>query len=342
MRLLVVTQAVDRDDPALGFFHSWLREFALSVQKLSVVCLKEGRHSLPQNVSVFSLGKERGVSRLRYVLNFYRHIWRLRHEYDVVLVHMNEEYVLLGGLLWRLLGKKVGLWRNHVQGNWKVPVAARLAHVIFYTSPQTYVAHYAHAYRMPVGVDTERFVPHIAASGSILSLGRIDSVKNIHVLIEALEILQKEQIPFTATVIGTATPGRESYEQQVAKQSTQLERAGVLVRSPSVRFEDTPSIYASHRIFVNLTPPGSFDKTMLEAAACGALLVVTNPALKEVIDSGFFVSDLSPQTVAGALRHALLLSEEEVQRESYKLREYVINEHSLKSLVTQVLSHLQI
>jgi len=343
MRLLIVTQAVDREDPSLGFFHTWLGEFAKQTSHLEVICLKKGSYELPSHVHVHSLGKEGGVSRLKYVLNFYKHAWRLRHSYDSVLVHMNEEYILLGGLLWRLLGKRVGLWRNHVQGNWKVPVAVKLVHAVFYTSPQTYVAQFAHAYRMPVGVDTERFVPAATPpqAGSILSLGRIDSVKNVHILIEALELLAKEQVPFKATIIGTATPGREAYAAEVKEQSRSLEERGLVVSKPGVRFEDTPTIYASNRVFVNLTPPGSFDKTILEAAACGSLVVVSNPALKEVVDSRFFVGTLTADTTAAALKNALALTDEEFKKETATLRDYVVKEHSLKSLVTQVLSHIK-
>lgn len=60
MRLLVVTQAVDKQDPVLGFFHRWLEEFAKHADQLIVICLREGTHSLPSNVRIYSLGKENG------------------------------------------------------------------------------------------------------------------------------------------------------------------------------------------------------------------------------------------------------------------------------------------
>ncbi|TSC61255.1 MAG: hypothetical protein Athens041674_828 [Parcubacteria group bacterium Athens0416_74] len=83
-RLLVLTQTVDQGDPVLGFFHGWLFAFAKCFPHIHAVCLKEGRHDLPGNVVVHSLGKERGVGRLRYIWNFYRLAWSLRREYDAV------------------------------------------------------------------------------------------------------------------------------------------------------------------------------------------------------------------------------------------------------------------
>ncbi len=113
MKLLICTQAVDLDDPVLGFFHRWIAEFSKRCESVHVICLKSGRFSLPSNVYVHSLGKESGRSRVKYVFNFYRHIFALRGTYDSVFVHMNSEYVVLGGLLWRGGRKRIVLWRNH-------------------------------------------------------------------------------------------------------------------------------------------------------------------------------------------------------------------------------------
>src|SRR3989338_2530121 len=105
MRLLICTQAVDTEDPVLGFFHQWIEEFAKHAEKITVICLGEGTHRLPEHVSIWSLGKEpvqqdfmiyhKALRRVRYVVWFWRLAWRLRNEYDAVFVHMNQEYVLL-------------------------------------------------------------------------------------------------------------------------------------------------------------------------------------------------------------------------------------------------------
>lgn len=179
MRLLVCTQAVDSEDRALGFFHRWLEEFSKHYERVEVICLKEGSHSVPSNVRVRSLGKEEGCSLLKYVGRFYRYIWSARNEYDVVFVHMNQEYVLMGALLWRLWGKRVIMWRNHKMGTWLTRLACMLSHDICYTSPDSFVAQYAHAHKMPIGIDTAQFVlPAIAAPhDTVLFLGRLDIVK---------------------------------------------------------------------------------------------------------------------------------------------------------------------
>ena len=96
MKLLIITQVIDKNHPVLGFFHRWVEEFAVHCEHVHVICLQKGVFDLPVNVTVHSLGKEDGVSRATYLLRFYKNIWQLRHEYDSVFVHMNQLYVLLG------------------------------------------------------------------------------------------------------------------------------------------------------------------------------------------------------------------------------------------------------
>ena len=102
MRLLIITQKVNKNDPILGFFHRWIEEFAKRFEKLTVICLEKGEYSLPENVRVLSLGKEEGRSKAEYLSRFYRYIWEERNNYDAVFVHMNQEYVLLGWKFWKL------------------------------------------------------------------------------------------------------------------------------------------------------------------------------------------------------------------------------------------------
>ena len=44
--------------------------------------------------------------------------------------------------------------------------------------------------------------------------------------------------------------------------------------------EEAKRLYQTHEIYANFTPAGSFDKTIFEAAACGAKLFVKNPDIK--------------------------------------------------------------
>lgn len=159
MKLLIVTQVVDRNHPILGFFHRWIEEFAKHTETLHVIALQVGEYELPKNVTVHSLGKEEGSGKIERVMRFYKYVWSLGDEYDAVFVHMNPEYVVLAGFWWRMMGKRVSLWYNHTVGSFWLRIAKFLVKRVFHTSPYAFPARYKNAERMPAGIDTELFKP---------------------------------------------------------------------------------------------------------------------------------------------------------------------------------------
>jgi len=275
MRLLIATQVVDENDPVLGFFCGWIAALAPRFESLEVICLKEGKHELPSNVRVHSLGKEQGArSRGAYALRFLSLAWRLRNDYDAVFVHMNQEYILLAGWLWKMLGKPVYLWRNHYAGSRATDRAVAFCKKVFYTSKHSYTAKFKNAVQMPVGVDTSRF--HEDASikrtpRSILFLSRMAPSKRPELLVEALHILKSRNIDFSATFCGSPLPADGKFYRDLK------DKAGDLATFiPAVANQETPQFYASHAVFVNCSPSGMLDKTLFEAAASGCFVLAAS------------------------------------------------------------------
>ncbi len=327
MRILVLTQAVDTEDRALGFFHTWLSSLAAHAEMLDVVCLKEGSHSLPHNIRVHSLGKERGYGVVRYIANLYRYAFSLR--YDTVFVHMNEEYVLLCGPIWRLMGKKVVMWRNHKMGSWRTQLAVLFSSVVCHTSPDAYVAYSSKAVRMPIGIDTDFFAlpQNPAPQGSVLFLGRLDPVKKVEVFVEALKNVK---LPFRAELFGSPTEPGSAYAQRIEEMSKDVRSLGLFLGVP---FAQTADLYRSHAVYVNITPSGSFDKTIGEAMACGSLVVCVNDVVQEVVPKELLARDGDVRDIARAIDAALALSaagRDEVVRAQHR---WVEEKHSLKALI---------
>jgi glycosyltransferase involved in cell wall biosynthesis len=288
MRLLVVTQAVDRHNPVLGFFHRWLIEFSKEWDSIHVICLYEGEHNLPDNVSVHSLGKEqrkkkewRIKKRVLYATRFVSLAWKYRNDYDAVFVHMNAEYVVLAGCLWRILGKNIGLWYNHTAGSLWLRFAAPLTHTLFHTSPYAYPARYPHAKKMPAGIDTELFTPKRVKKipDSMYFQGRICFAKNVHVLIGVFSELLKEGKMKRLTLVG---PEDASYTAPFRQRYHGLIRDGTIVFIGPVQNEKTPTLFSSHTVSVNLTAKGNYDKSVLESLACGTPVITTSEAFRDV------------------------------------------------------------
>ena len=284
MKLLAVTQKVDKNDPVLGFFHRWVEEFAKRYEFITVICLEIGEHNLPGNVRVLSLGKQDTMiyhsifRKFYYILRFYKYIWQERKNYGSVFVHMNQEYVLLAGDIWRLLGKSVYLWRNHAKGNLLTRLAVWLAHKVFYTSPQSFTAQFKKSVQMPVGIDTDFFKPNpgvIRMSNTYLFLGRISPVKKV---LEFIDWVKENN--YDATIAGPILPEDKEYGEKV-KERIKNHESRIRYVGP-VTQEEARKLYQMHEIYANFTQAGSFDKTIFEAAACGAKLFVKNPDIKNL------------------------------------------------------------
>lgn len=344
-QLLICTQKIDRDDPVLGFFHEWVIRFAGRYRYVTVICLEEGFYDFPKNVTVCSLGKEKNRSRLRYVVRFYQYIHRYRRKYDAVFVHMNEEYVLLGGVFWRFCRKRVALWRNHTRGSWRTALAVLFSHIVYCTSPQSYTARFGKTRIMPVGVDDKMYVaqPVPRAMDALLYVGRISSVKNIECLIDAYTILYKKGFVRTLAVYGPVLD--EAYMerlQQKIRQDTFVKR--------SIRFHGAvspsklPAIYSAYGICVNMTDSGSFDKTIVESLLCGALPVVSTEAILTMVDAA-----LAPYVVwrtgdcrdlANTIERSLSLAPQERYRIMDVLSQAAKSRHGLSVLLEAIVASL--
>ncbi len=335
MKLLICTQAVDRSDPILGFFHRWIEEFSKYFESVVVICLWEGEHSLPHNVRVFSLGKEhKKAGKVLYALRFLRHVWRLRRQYDVILVHMNQEYILLAGWLWRLLGKKVFMWRNHYSGNFLTARAVRQCKKVFFTSQFSYTARFPHAVRMPVGIDTEKFdrMPDIPRDPqAILFLARIAPSKKPHLFLQALAILARRDVQFSASIYGSALPSDEAYRRELQHMSSEWGLEERVRFYPGIPNHETPAVFNRHGIFVNCSPSGMYDKTIFEAAACECLVMASSKDFAEIVDPQFIFKEDNAEDLADKLSQLLKLPLLERQGMASALRN-VAKDQSIETL----------
>lgn len=314
-RLLIVTQALDLDDPVLSAYHDWLLALAPHFKSVEIVCLKLGRHTLPANVRVYSLGKEKGNQlRALYSIRFLSLVWQLRHQYDSVFVHMNQEYVLLAGWLWRLLGKSVFMWRNHGKGSGWTRAASWFCKSVFATSSRSYTAAFRNAVLMPVGVEIDRFRTDTGVTrvpGSVLMVGRIAPPKHVREVVDALARLSLEGTSLTLTLVGDTQKRHEGYRADLMAVAGAA-NIGLSIRG-GVPHQELPRIYREHDIVVNVSDPGMFDKTMIEALASGCLLLTRHEDLALVLDPVSRTTG-DPRDIAESLKKLSALSPEERTR----------------------------
>jgi glycosyltransferase involved in cell wall biosynthesis len=330
MRLLILTQKVDKNDDNLGFFHRWVEEFARQCEQVTVICLFEGTHSLPSNVRVLSLGKESGVSRLKYLRRFYSYIWRERKNYDAVFVHMNQIYVVLGGLLWRLLGKRVGLWYAHGTVSWTLVKATILSHLVFTSTPEGFRVPTKKKRVVGQGIDAALFVQKrnydIGSPMRLVTAGRITFAKDIEGMIDIVAALATREISATLDLIGS---GERSYIGKLQAHAEERDVVGQISFLGGMPYGELAKTLASYDAFLNLGRTGSLDKALLDGGAAGLPIVTTNPAFK-----GF---SIAADTVS-ALERLYRTKSDERRAEANAVRSWIEKEHLLSGLVARIVA----
>ncbi len=334
MKLLLTTQAVDKDDLFMGFFHGWLEEMAKYFEHITVICLKEGRHSLPKNVEVLSLGKEHGTSRLTRVARFFKYVYQRRKEYESVFVHQNEEYILLAGWLWQRWGKQVYMWRNHWAGSARTDRAARYCDKIFCTSKFSYTMKYPKTVLMPVGVDTEMFyrMPEIQRDPrGILFFARLAPSKRPDLLLEALAMLNKKGVSFSAHFYGTPLPKDEAFANKLKQVAKEWGLEKMVSFYPGTPHSEAPRIFNAHSLYVDLGESGMYNKTLFEAAACESMLITASADFAELVDTKYIYEETGAQELCDKLAKLLKMSLIEQQGAGVQLHN-VAKKHSIEEL----------
>lgn len=340
MRLLFVTQVMDKNDSVLGAYHNWVKALANKIEKVMVICLYKGEHDLPDNVKVYSLGKENGKEHaLVYALRFLKLVWNLRREYDSVLVHMNQEYILLAGTLWKVLGKRVYLWRNHYKGSFVTDIAAKFCNKVFCTSKHSYTAKFKKTVFMPVGVDLARFETSGTEEripNSILFLSRISPSKRVDVFIEALGMLLTRGVQFSASVYGSAIAEDEAYYSKVKDRAELLGLGGCTTFHPGIPNMQAPGVFSSHEIFANCSPSGMFDKVLFEAAASGCVVIAQSKDWGQLVGQDSMFSGKAEDL---AQRIEIILTETKHEKMSHiQKQKEVTKSNSLDTLVTALVT----
>lgn len=339
MKLLIITQKIDADDPVLGFFHHWVEKLAQHFAGTTIICLQKGAVRLPPEIAVWSLGKELRPSRWSYLLKFYRAVWSQRSGYDAVFVHMNPVYILLGGIIWRLLGKNCYLWYNHSHGNVATWLAATRATLVFYTSPFSYTARFKHSRRMPAGIDTDMFQSDAGTARqprSILYLGRISPIKKVDVLIRAAELLHQRGADFTLTIAGGAEKQFAGYYRRMTELAGASACSGRIKFSGAIPNYRAAELYNSHEVLVNLSPAGLFDKAVLEAMACESLALASSPAFRECLPPECLFDEGSAESLAEKLDYMINLPPETKRSYGRQFRAYISAQHDLDLLVKEL------
>jgi len=340
MRLLVVTQAVDADSSTLGFFVEWLREFARRCEEVVVIGLAVGRHDLPSNVRVLSMGKEKGAGKLTRLFAYWKHLRAASAKVDGVFIHMCPEYLIAGWPFLAAARKPIMLWYAHRQSNWRVRMGERMADVVGTISEGSFPFASPKVRVMGHGIPTERFAPETAAPvpGRLVAVGRISAIKRLELLVDAVGVLRRGGRDVRLELWGEPIMADDrSYKEDLVRRIEAQGLSSAVVFRGSAAYGKMPEAVASASVALNAAPTGALDKAVLEAMACGRPVVATNRNFAGVLgaDADRCLASDDPTDIAAKIEAHLDRPDAAL---GARLRDIVERGHSLKRLAGRILS----
>jgi glycosyltransferase involved in cell wall biosynthesis len=285
-------------------------------------------------VKVLSLGKENGVSKLGYIGRFYKYIWQERRSYDAVFVHMNPEYAVLGGILWRVWGKRLTLWYVHRQTNLKLWLAEKFSHIVFTSAPESFKLKTNKVKFVGHGINTDVFNTRPRTENhTLMHVGRITHIKHCEVLIDAMEHLGDG---WSAEFIGPAiTLEDKKYKETLLKNKNVEFLDSLNQEAIAAKFSEA---FAS----VNLAPTGGMDKAVLESWASGCPAFTSNETFREFLGE-FADMFLFKFRDAEDLSNKVKIFENLPNKTEivWHLSEKVKREYSVENLISKVANYIE-
>lgn len=346
MNLLFITRKIDRQDALAGFAYSWVDKVAKELRvadsnaKLYCICLEKGDSmGISDNVEIYSLGKEVGVSRFGRFIEFQKLAWRVVPKVDGIFCHMNPEYTINIWPYAKLYGKKIVSWYTHGKATWKTKLLAKMANAILTASKESFPHPSKKVVVTGHGIDTNIFQPKWKDYPEdmplhILTVGRISPTKDLESLIKAIDILDDtgEKNIIVKIVGEPGLPEHQSYYDSLQQMVRAMDLEKIIEFVGPIPNKDVVSYYQDADIFINLSGTESIDKAVLEAMACGCIVITSNKAFKGIISDNLIMEKNQPKELARKLFQIKNVSRDKKEKMRRLLREEVLKNHNLDAL----------
>lgn len=333
MRLLIVTQVVDRNHPILGFFYEWLEEFKKhpGVESLEVICSQVGE-GIP-GVRITNLGKKNKIGK---IIKFLKAIWK--SDADAVLVHMIPIWVIVGWIIWKAKGVQVNLWYTHGMSSCALRVAYTLVRNIFTASKKSFPFSSYKVHVMGHGLSkifsNINRLPRPENRFAFLFVGRLSPRKKVIETIELFSKVVQQEPRATLMISGPDDPSRPNYGNQVKERIEELRLQDRITMSGAVPHAELPNIFAQHDCLIHLSETGSLDKVAMESLASGCAVFSTNKAIGEALGEKWeWKGDLDKKAVDSLILRASIEVDEQDQLD-------VIGRFTVKRLIYRLVQKM--
>jgi glycosyltransferase involved in cell wall biosynthesis len=342
MRWIMITRKLDPADDRTGFVMRWVEELAARLDHLDVICQEHAKPALPDNVRIYSMGKEIGIGRFGQAWNLIRHLRRLAPSADGIFCHMIPRYVLFAAPWFRFRGKPLLFWYTHPSATIELRIASRLATHILSAAPGSFPLETPRLHVMGHGIDTEQFTLSDRENDppEIIMVGRFSRIKRLDWMLRAASKVQHQTGPFRVIFVGGPVAHESDYPSELIALAGSLDLTPTVTFTGPVPHAQVAAMLHDCALTVNLMPPGAFDKAALEGMLTGKPTLVTNPdflpLLGDAADVLYLPTDASDGDLAGRLAHLLLMKPDERSVLGRNLRARTLEAHSLDGLMDRL------
>ncbi len=350
MRLLFLTQVLDREDAVLGFVPRWVEGLARECERVRVIALAAGKSlALPANVDVRVLGRE-GVVK-RYLRNR-RFLGEALHKdgFDTILAHMVPRYALLAAGPARRAGARLFLWYTHGGVDSRLRRSERCVEKIFTASEESLRLATPKKVVTGHGIDLDHFDARgiePATPPRLIAVGRMTPAKDPVTLIEALALLLRRGLVLDLDLVGDVlAPGDQAYRAEVLQKIKTLGLEQRVHLHGSVPYRDIAPLYHRATALVSASRTGSVDKVVLEAMAAGRAVFTSNDACARLLrecdpKGGFQFPAGAAGELASRLEAYLALAPSERAALGRDLRQIVSRDHEVGRLMAHLVREMR-
>jgi D-inositol-3-phosphate glycosyltransferase len=184
---------------------------------------------------------------------------------------------------------------------------------------------------LPLGVETEIFHPSVEKKiqNMVLFVGRIDRIKGLHILLEALQYIST---PIEVVIIGSRWD--EAYAEEVEGMSKTINcgKKHAVKFLGSLNREDLVPWYQKASVLVCPYLFETHSNVVREALACGTPVISTGTHMSNVEPDGILLTRKDPEDLARAIEKMM---QDRQLREEYGAtgRRFIVTHRSWKAIV---------
>ncbi len=336
MKLLVITQEMDKEGDVLGFFVDWMRELSKYFEKVEIAHLRGVGAKMPKNVTLHKLSgnKAKKVIMLNELISKTRP--------DRILVHMCPEFVISiypNTVLHRI---PIIMFYAHGGTSPKVTLAEKMCRKILTTTESGFRIKSKKKVVIHQGIDSEKF--YWSEGRYLLDVARISKVKKHDLIISAFSVISKRRPGLKLKIVGDDPSEKKETVGGLKKVVRELGLEGMVELAGKIPNKEMPAVYAECAVFVSASETGSLDKTGLEAMASGKPVLVCNEAFDKIL-SGFEEECMFEKGNSGELAKKMewfLDNHKKAKDIGAILKKRVKEQHSMQDLMRRIAEEIKL